>query len=80
MHYEYWHQGLLVIVMFAVLMAVPCLGVALIGYRLINKLGRYPSKTPEIQMSICLKLFVIEFISFGMIYVFFKFFVFLSGE
>ena len=71
MRYEYWNTGILLIIGFLFLMIVPCVSVAIIGYRMLTKLGTYPSKTPEIQMSICLKLFLIEAFSFGLIYIFY---------
>lgn len=74
MHFEYWSEGILFIFIFLALISIPCIGVALIGYRMINKLGRFPSRTPEIQMSIFLKLILIEAVSFGMIYLFYRFF------
>ena len=74
MHFEYWNEGLLFITIMLVLISVPCISVAIIGYQMITKLGRYPSKTPEIQMSIFIKLVVIESISFGFIYIFYKIF------
>lgn len=69
-----WHEygmGSLLVIGFLFLIIVPCVGVATIGYRMLTQLGRYPSKTPEIQMSICLKLFLIEAFSFGLIYIFY---------
>ena len=71
MRYEYWNTGILLIIGFLFLMTIPCISVAVIGYRMLTKLGQYPSKTPEIQMSIWLKLLIIEVFSFGMIYIFY---------
>ncbi len=64
--------ALIFILIFWVLMAIPSLGVAWLGYKLITKLGRYPSKTPAIQMGIMLKLVIIEVVSLTLILVFFK--------
>ena len=72
MFFEYWHEGITFIIIFMVLISVPCVGVALIGYRMINKLGYYPSKTPFIQMSIVFTLALIEIVSFALIIGFFK--------
>lgn len=69
MRYEYWDAGILLVIGFFILMIIPCVSVAVIGYRMITKLGQYPSKTPEIQMSIWLKLLIIEVFSFGLIYI-----------
>ena len=74
MHFEYWTEGIYFVFIMLFLISIPCISVAIIGYRMITKLGRYPSKTPEIQMSIFIKLVVIELISFGFIYTFCRFF------
>ena len=71
MQYEYWNTGILLVIGFFFLMIIPCVSVAIIGYRMLTKLGQYPSKTPEIQMSICLILLIIEAFSFGSIYIFY---------
>ena len=71
MQYEYWNTGVLLIIGFLFLIIIPCVSVAVIGYRMITKLGQYPSKTPEIQLSICLILFLIEAVSFSSIYIFY---------
>jgi hypothetical protein len=60
------------IFIFLVLMAIPCAGVAVIGYRLITRLGTFPSKTPALQMSVLLRLIVLEVVSFTLLLVFFK--------
>lgn len=57
---------------FYVLMILPCVGIAFLGVHLINKLGRFPSKTPAIQMSVMFKLIVLEIVSMTLILVFFK--------
>ena len=72
--FEYWYQGVILIVIFLILMAIPCVGTALIGRRMIRELGQHPSKTPFIQMSIFLKLVILELLSFGGFMVFFKIF------
>ena len=60
------------IVIFWVIMLIPCIGIGWIGLKLINKLGRYPSKTPAIQMNILFKLVFIEVISLTLLIGFFK--------
>ena len=60
------------VVIFFVLVLIPCVGIAWIGTRLINKLGRYPSKTPAIQLSVVLQLAVLEIGSWTLILLFFK--------
>lgn len=64
--------GYIFLVIFFVLIAIPCVGIAWLGTKMINQLGRYPSKTPAIQMSIVLKLTVLEIGSWTMLLLFFK--------
>ena len=63
---------LMFILIFAFIIMVPCIGIAWIGRNLIEQLGRYPSKTPAVQMSILLKLVILEVVSFSLILLFFK--------
>ena len=60
------------VIIFAVLIAVPCTGIAWLGKKLIDNLGKYPSKTPMIQTSIIFKLAFIEIVSFTLLLLFFK--------
>ena len=59
---------------FFVVLLVPCLGISIIGYKMINKLGYYPSKTPAIQLSILFKLIAIEVASLTLLLIFFQIF------
>ena len=72
MRFEYWSEAYIFIGIFAVLLFLPCVVVAILGYQMIDKLGHYPSKTPAIQLSIFLKLVVTEVVSFGLILVFYR--------
>ena len=60
------------VLIFTVLIAIPCVGIAWLGTRFINKLGRFPSKTPAIQMSIVFKLLLLEIVSWTLLLLFFK--------
>jgi hypothetical protein len=60
------------IMIFYILMLIPCIGIGWIGYKLITNLGRYPSKTPAIQMSILFQLVVVEVASLTFLLAFFK--------
>jgi F0F1-type ATP synthase membrane subunit c/vacuolar-type H+-ATPase subunit K len=55
------------LIVFFVLIAIPCIGVGILGSRMINELGRYPSKMPAIQKRIFLKLLGIEVLSLGLL-------------
>ena len=74
MHFEYWSEGVGFIVIFLFMILLPCAGVAWIGYCMIHRLGQFPSRTPEIQLSILFQLIAIEMVYFGMIYVFIRIF------
>ncbi len=60
------------ILLFYVFMLIPCIGISIIGVRLLGKLGRFPSKTPAIQMSVLFQLVVLEVVSLTLIVGFFK--------
>lgn len=65
--FQYWHEGLIFISIFLVAIGLPCLAVGVLGTRLINHLGRYPSQSANIQMSVCIKLLFIEIFSFAIL-------------
>jgi hypothetical protein len=60
------------IVIFFVLIMIPCVGIGWLGYDLLTRLGRYPSKTPAIQMSVLFKLVIVEVLSLTLLLIFFK--------
>ena len=60
------------IMVFWAIMLIPCIGIGWISVKFINRLGRYPSKTPAIQMSILWKLIFVEVISLTLLLGFFK--------
>lgn len=60
------------ILIFWVVMLIPCVGISWIGKNLIEQLGRYPSKTPAIQMSVLFKLVVIEVVSMTLLIILLK--------
>lgn len=63
---------LVFVAIFYVLIIIPCVGVSWIGCRLFDRLGRHPSKTPAIQMSVLFPLVIIEVVSFALLLAFFK--------
>ena len=66
-----WGPGVILITVILILIGIPCAGVAVLGNRLLNRLGYFPSKTPAIQKSILVKLVVIEIISVTFLLMFF---------
>ena len=61
-------------IIFFIVIAIPCVGITWIGLGLLNRLGQYPSKTPAIQLSIVIKLVLVEVISATLIMLFFQIF------
>ena len=59
---------------FSFIVLTPCVAVAILGVKLINQLGYYPTKSARISKVICLQLLGIEFISFLMLAGFFHVF------
>ena len=64
MRFQYWHEGFVFIGIFLVIVGLPCFFTALLGTRLIDRLGNYPSRSAKLQMSVCIQLLVVEIISF----------------
>jgi hypothetical protein len=74
MGFEYWHEGLLFIGLFLVMVGVPCFFTAILGVRLIEDLGQWPSKSARLQMGVCVQILCVEIAAFLMLAGFFKFF------
>ena len=66
-----WLPGIILISVLFVIMAIPCIGISLLGYKMINKLGYFPSKTPAIQTSILVQLLIVELISIALLLTFY---------
>jgi len=64
--------GLVLIGLFFLAVNIPCIAIAWLGSKFFDQIGRYPSKTPAIQLSIVLKLAVIEVGAFTLILALFK--------
>lgn len=60
------------IAIFFILILIPSLGVGWLGFKLIQKLGRWPSKTPAIQLDVLVKLAIVEVVSLTLILLLFK--------
>jgi hypothetical protein len=67
MAFKHWFQGLEMIGMFLVAVALPCFFVGLWGSKMINDLGNNPSKSAQIQASAGWKIFLVEIISFTLL-------------
>ncbi|OGX05622.1 MAG: hypothetical protein A2Z88_09160 [Omnitrophica WOR_2 bacterium GWA2_47_8] len=64
--------SLIFIIIYYVLIIIPCIGTAWLGAKMMNAVGQYPSKTPMIQMNLVVKLVFLEVVSFTLLLVFFK--------
>jgi hypothetical protein len=62
--FKHWFQGLEMIGMFLLVVALPCFFIGLWGTKMINALGNHPSKSAQIQASAGWKVFLVEIISF----------------
>jgi len=72
--FDLWSESLIFSSIYAVIIIVPCILVAIIGRRMIQQLGQYPSRTPMIQMSVFWQLVTIEIITFISLIGFYRFF------
>ncbi len=63
--------GMVFIGIFLIIVSIPCVGITYVGLKLIYDLGHFPSKTPIIQMSVLLKLAIIEIISVTLLVIFY---------
>ncbi|HBG62537.1 MAG: hypothetical protein A2Y03_08195 [Omnitrophica WOR_2 bacterium GWF2_38_59] len=72
--FDLWREAFVFACVYAVIIIVPCIIVALLGNKMIGDLGRYPTKTPAIQMSIVWKLIVTEIITFVLLIMFYNVF------
>lgn len=70
-----WISAITLISIILVIVGFPCIAVAWLGTRMINRMGYFPSKAPAIQMSIFLKLVVIEIFSFTLLFMFYHVFI-----
>ncbi|MBF0331795.1 MAG: hypothetical protein HQL17_07640 [Candidatus Omnitrophica bacterium] len=73
-NFQFWSEGFKFIGFVFVIVTVPCVAVAVLGTRLINHIGQYPTKSAKLQVGICLQLLAIEIVTFFMLALFFKIF------
>ena len=64
MGFRHWFQGLEMIFLFLVVVALPCFFIGLWGSKMINDLGNNPSKSAQIQAAAGWKIFFVEIVSF----------------
>jgi hypothetical protein len=64
--------ALIFLVIWAFIILVPCVAMCWLGFRLIEKLGQYPSKTPTIQKNIMVPYIIIAVSAMTALLIFFK--------
>ena len=79
MGFKHWFEGIEMIGMFLVVVALPCFFIAIWGSKMINDLGNNPSKSAQIQAAAGWKIVLVEIISFILIVGLFVFLVNLQG-
>lgn len=72
--FDLWGESFIFAAIYSVIILLPCVIIALMGRKLIEKLGRYPSKAPPIQMSIFLPFMTVFVITSALLLGFFQFF------
>jgi len=72
--FNFWTESIIFLLVFTVIIVVPCVFVALLGKKMIDRLGQFPSQAPVIQMGVLLKLAVIEMVTFIALIIFYHIF------
>lgn len=72
--FSQWGESLIFIGIFSLIIIIPCVVVALLGRKMIDKLGQFPSNTPAIQMGVLMWLLLTEALTFVALIAFYKFF------
>jgi len=65
--FKHWFQGLEMIGLFVVAVALPCFFIGLWGSKMINDLGNHPSRSAQIQASAGWRILLIEIVSFALL-------------
>lgn len=72
-----WMYSLVFVAVFAVIVLVPCVIIALMGRKAINEMGRYPTRIPLIQTKMMMPLLVVDVVTFALLVGFYNVF---SGQ
>lgn len=63
--FDLWRESFLFGISYSIIIIIPCIIVGLLGRKMLDQLGRFPSKTPTIQMSVLFYLIITEVITFA---------------
>ena len=72
MGFREWLEAFKLIIIFAVLVGVPCFFTAVMGSKMINDLGNFPTKSSQIQKHVSWKVLIVQIISFVLLLGFFN--------
>ena len=72
--FAYWYEGFIFILIFTVIMAIPCVSIAIMGSKLISNLGQYPTKSARLNVQTALPLLGVMILTFGLFIIFFHIF------
>jgi len=69
-----YSEALIFISVFTVIVIVPCFFTTLIGKEMIDRIGRFPTKTSIIQVKALYRLVFIEIVAFSLLASFYRVF------
>jgi hypothetical protein len=70
--FQQWFQAFQLVLVALILVAVPCFVTIVLGGRVINELGNFPTKWIEIQKSSVWKVLVTQIVSLALLLGFFN--------
>ena len=65
--FNLWTEAFIFSLIYSTVIIVPCILIAMMGKKLIDDLGRFPSNAPFIQMGVVYKLIFVELITFSLL-------------
>jgi hypothetical protein len=74
MGFSYWVEGLVFVLLFLAIIAGSCAAIVILGSKMINELGNFPTRNVQIQFSYGWKIFLAETIAFILLAGFFHLF------
>lgn len=78
MGFKHWLEGFIFVGMFLVVMGWGCFFVAVLGAKMINDLGNFPTKSAQIQMAASWKIILIEVVTFAALIALYAFLFYLN--
>lgn len=74
MGFKLWHEAFIFVLVFSVLIVVPCYLIAFFGTKMINEIGNFPTRAEEIQSRSLWKVMVVFVAGTAALAVFFHIF------